>query len=446
MQGRLLRRIVMAAGDWSLLYCALFIMIRLSYGTAWASSWEAHLKPYSWIFLAWMIIFYSTYLYETRFFRFNIDTARAIMVTIAISLVATVAILYAFPPGLIHPRRDVILLAPIITTLLIAWRYLAYLILRNQIKTNLVFWGYPKEAKELKDFFSKHSHLGYNVIDTITRVPSDPEKLISKIKSEHVGLIVVHAVENDQHSTKQLFTLLSSNTVIISLEDFYERVLNKVAPAILTDTWFINNLENLSLDFYLFSKRVLDLFFSIIGISITIPLYPIIGALIKLDSRGPTFFKQERVGKNNKTYSVYKFRTMKALSLDGSAEQGKPIYATIDDERITKVGKFLRSFHIDELPQLFNILKGEMSLVGPRPIRPEFVAKLSQHIPYYNMRHLVKPGLTGWAQINYGYGITTQEEYAKLQYDIYYAKKQSLALDLAIILRTIKSIFSIRGR
>ena len=137
---------------------------------------------------------------------------------------------------------------------------------------------------------------------------------------------------------------------------------------------------------------------------------------------------------------------MQAISSDGSAETGKPIYARVGDVRITKIGKILRVSHVDELPQLWNILKGEMSLVGPRPIRPEFMEKLSENIPYYDMRHLVKPGLTGWAQINYGYGITIKDEYVKLQYDVYYAKKQSLMLDLAIVLKTIKSIFAVRGR
>ena len=137
---------------------------------------------------------------------------------------------------------------------------------------------------------------------------------------------------------------------------------------------------------------------------------------------------------------------MKAIGPGGLAETKGPIYATPGDERITKIGKILRTSHIDELPQLWNILGGSMSLVGPRPIRPEFTDKLRKNIPYYDMRHLVKPGLTGWAQINYGYGITIKDEYIKLQYDIYYAKKQSLVLDMAIILKTIRSVFLKLGR
>ncbi|MEX2054195.1 MAG: sugar transferase, partial [Candidatus Colwellbacteria bacterium] len=139
-------------------------------------------------------------------------------------------------------------------------------------------------------------------------------------------------------------------------------------------------------------------------------------------------------------------RSMKVLGPGGSAEKEGPEYAVKEDSRITTVGKILRSTHIDELPQLWNVLASSMSLVGPRPIRPEFVEKLSKNIPYYDMRHLVKPGLTGWAQINYGYGITIKDEYIKLQYDIYYAKKQSLALDVAIILRTLKLLFTHQGQ
>lgn len=447
MKSPLIRKVTLLLGDWGGLYLALFLMVRLSYGADWLTDWQQHLRPFSFIFPLWLITLYATYLYETRFFRFSIDTLQTIGTAIVIATVASITAFYAFPPGLIHPRRDMVLFAPIYALILVGWRWLAYRTMKNQVKTSLVFLGGDREVQELQKYFTENPQLGYISLGHISEKQKDYIALIKeKIDKKKVNLIVVHAPANDPTFSKNLFALLSNSVTIIELEEFYERIFHRVAPNILTDIWFIKNLENISLDFYLFTKRFFDLLFALVGLAITVPFYPIVALIIKLESRGPVFFKQERVGKDNKIYKVYKFRTMKALGPGGSAEQGKPIYATPGDTRVTKVGKMLRISHVDELPQLWNVLRGEMSLVGPRPIRPEFVEKLSSNIPYYNMRHLVKPGLTGWAQIHYGYGITIKDEYIKLQYDIYYAKKQSLMLDLAILLKTIKSIFAVRGQ
>ena len=420
-------------------------MIRLSYGNEWLESWYAHIRPFSWIFPIWIISFYATYLYETRYFRFGIETVRTISTAVIIAFVGSITTFYAFPPGLTHPRRDMILFVIIFTFLLIGWRWLIYRIFRNHIKTTLVFLGEASEVKELEQYFNERPHLGYISKGTVGSNGEYIKTLENKIKNDGVRLVVVNAPDKNIEFNKKLFLLLSSQVTIIGLEEFYEQILNKVSLNIITDTWFIKNLENLSLDFYKLTKRVSDIVFAFLGLIMTLPFYPIIAILIKTTSKGPVFFKQARIGKNNTPYFLYKFRTMKSLGVGGSAETKGPIYATPGDKRITKIGKFLRVSHIDELPQLWNILGGSMSLVGPRPIRPEFIEKLKENIPYYDMRHLVKPGLTGWAQINYGYGITIKDEYTKLQYDIYYAKKQSLALDVAIILKTIKSVFAIRG-
>ena len=167
------------------------------------------------------------------------------------------------------------------------------------------------------------------------------------------------------------------------------------------------------------------------------PLLLIITLAVKLTSKGAAIFKQKRVGKNGEEFTIYKFRTMKI-----DAEKNGPQWANyFNDNRATKIGKFLRTTHLDELPQLVNIIKGELSFIGPRPERPEFVESLKKEIPYYELRHLTKPGVTGWAQINFRYGATVQEAYEKTQFDIYYIKNNSPFLDLSILLRTIKFLF-----
>ena len=177
------------------------------------------------------------------------------------------------------------------------------------------------------------------------------------------------------------------------------------------------------------------------GLIISSPVAILTAILIKLDSRGPVFYRQERVGQNGHNIKVIKFRSMKT---DAEAD-GKPVWARSDDDRVTRVGRIIRKIRVDEIPQFWNIIKGEMSFVGPRPERPHFVEQLAKEIPFYEHRHLTAPGLTGWAQIKYPYGASVEDARRKLQYDLYYIKNQSLALDLVIIFETVKTVLFSRG-
>jgi lipopolysaccharide/colanic/teichoic acid biosynthesis glycosyltransferase len=182
-------------------------------------------------------------------------------------------------------------------------------------------------------------------------------------------------------------------------------------------------------------KRVFDFLIAILMLVISLPLWPFIALGIKLDSKGPVFYSQRRVGKRNKIFTLIKFRSMVER-----AENGVPLWAAENDDRITRMGRVLRSFHVDELPQLFHVIKGEMSLVGPRPERPEFVEVLRQKIPSFDERHKVKPGITGWAQVQYPYAASIADYAKKVEYDLYYIQNRSLLLDLKILLLTAKRL------
>jgi sugar transferase (PEP-CTERM system associated) len=190
----------------------------------------------------------------------------------------------------------------------------------------------------------------------------------------------------------------------------------------------------------LFLRRVMSFVISLIGLVLTVPIFPIVALLVKLTSPGPVFFSQERVGRKGRTFRVYKFRTMRQ-----DAEAGGAKWAIKNDPRITPIGKFLRKTRLDEVPQLWNVLKGDMAFVGPRPERPEFVQWLAEAIPYYNLRHIIRPGLTGWAQVRYSYGASLEESKEKLKYDLYYIKHMSLSLDLLIMFETIKTVLLRKG-
>ena len=188
-------------------------------------------------------------------------------------------------------------------------------------------------------------------------------------------------------------------------------------------------------------KGTFDLIFAVIGLGIVMPFIPVISLLIKIDSHGPVFFKQKRVGEREKEFVLYKFRTMRK---DAESKTGA-VWAQENDPRITRVGKFLRKSRIDEIPQLFNVLKGEMSFIGPRPERPEMIRKLEEVIPFYSERHTLKPGITGWAQVKHSYGASVEDALEKLRYDLFYIKHSSLFLDLLIVLETIKVVLFGRG-
>jgi len=187
-------------------------------------------------------------------------------------------------------------------------------------------------------------------------------------------------------------------------------------------------------------KRGLDVLLSIVGLAVAIPINVLVSVAIKIDSSGPILYKQERVGKDGKIFRLLKFRSMRE-----GAEPNGPVWADVSDDRTTRVGKVIRKLRLDEIPQIVNVLKGEMSFVGPRPERPFFVEQLRKELPYYFQRHTVKPGITGWAQIKYPYGASKEDALEKLKYDYYYIKHMSLLFDLMVMMETIKTVLLGRG-
>jgi exopolysaccharide biosynthesis polyprenyl glycosylphosphotransferase len=188
-------------------------------------------------------------------------------------------------------------------------------------------------------------------------------------------------------------------------------------------------------------KRVFDIFSAALLLVVSAPVMLLAAVAIRLDSPGPALYRQERVGKNGKNFVIIKFRSMRT----DSEKDGTPRWATADDDRVTRIGRIIRRTRIDELPQLFSVLKGDMSLVGPRPERPFFVEQLTQEIPFYSVRHSVKPGVTGWAQVRYQYGATVEDSQEKLQYDLYYVKNHALFLDVQIMLETVRVVLTGKG-
>jgi sugar transferase (PEP-CTERM system associated) len=282
--------------------------------------------------------------------------------------------------------------------------------------------------------------LGKSLINP--RVIGLTEQLGTIVKREGIDRIVVAMGERrGQLPTDRLLQL--SLTGEVSIEEgasFYERVTGRVSLNMIRPSWLIFGGRGRQARLTTIARNVVHWLVALLGLLLCLPVILVTAILVKLDSRGPVFYKQERVGKNGRTFVLVKFRSMKV-----DAEKSGPVWASKGDDRTTRVGRIIRKVRIDEIPQFWNILRGEMSFVGPRPERPHFVAQLAEEIPYYEQRHLIAPGLTGWAQIKYPYGASIEDARQKLQYDLFYIKNYSLLLDAVIMFETIKIILFGRG-
>jgi sugar transferase (PEP-CTERM system associated) len=280
---------------------------------------------------------------------------------------------------------------------------------------------------------------GYRVVGFIDDQPDD---ILRIVRERDVDRIVVAL--SDRRGRLPIAELLHAKLSGIRVEDAtttYERLTGKILIDDLKPSWLIfSNGFVLSRSTRLW-KRAADVAFASIGLVLGAPLMALTAIAVRLDSSGPILYAQERVGENGQLFTVYKFRSMRV----DAEPAGTPMWAQEGDNRVTRVGRFIRATRLDELPQLWNVLTGAMSFVGPRPERPYFVDQLAREIPYYQQRHSVKPGLTGWAQIKYQYGSTVEDAVEKLRYDLYYIKHVSFALDLSIMFDTVKVIMFGKG-
>jgi exopolysaccharide biosynthesis polyprenyl glycosylphosphotransferase len=234
---------------------------------------------------------------------------------------------------------------------------------------------------------------------------------------------------------------LQSNVTFDYLASAYEEYTGKIALEILRPSWFVFSSGFRKTRLLLLGKRSIDVGLAVAGLVATAPVMLVAAAAITLTSRGGAFYRQERVGLNGRVFTIYKLRTMRE---DAEAGTG-PIWSAMNDPRITRVGQLLRNTRIDELPQLWNVLRADMSVIGPRPERPGFVMELTAKIPFFSQRHVLKPGITGWAQVHHSYAASVEDAIEKLQYDLYYIKNLSIWLDLLILIETVKTVVRQRG-
>ena len=398
---------------------------------------------------------YYGQVYDLRALRSRTDLFLRLGRSILLALLFLPTVYYLVPPVRLSPRL-LILFLPVAVAVIFLWHALVYWAGgREALTDNVLILGTGHSAQQVAVELLRRAPLGYRVVgflgehaDEVGRsmvvppVVGTAQELLRVVPELSVSLIVVAL--DDRRGRLQVDDLLRCRMAGIRVEDaptFYERLTGKLLVSDLRPSWLVFSPGFHKPRLVLASRRVLE--FAVAGILLVLlaPLLGLVALLIRLESPGPALFRQTRVGQDGLVFELLKLRTMRE-----DAEAAGPAWTSPGgDPRVTRVGRVLRNLRLDELPQLVNVLRGEMSFVGPRPERPHFVEKLRKVIPYYDERHNVPPGITGWAQVKFGYGSTIEDAERKLQFDLYYIKNMSPFLDLAIVLDTFKVMVVGRG-
>jgi lipopolysaccharide/colanic/teichoic acid biosynthesis glycosyltransferase len=267
--------------------------------------------------------------------------------------------------------------------------------------------------------------------------------LVADGRHRHGGgpLVVTGQALGDPHTADRLAELALAGVRLLRLRDYYERTLRRVMLEGLDDAWFLVDRPLRRRPAYTAFKTGVDLLAGLVGSLLAVLVAPLLWLAYRLGDGGPLFYRQERIGLYGRPFRMWKFRTMQV-----DAECDGPVWASVNDERVTRLGRLLRSTHLDELPQFFNVLRREMSLIGPRPERPAFVRLLGRAVPYFDRRHLMRPGVTGWAVVRFGYSDSVPDKWVIHEYDLYYLKHRSALLDLEIALRTVLVMLTRKGQ
>ena len=455
------RRFILLFGD--LLAIGLALLVALYF---WAMedqwlkfSWQfLKERPPGWYFflpIIWLILLLE--LYEPRRASRRDDTIRGIAVAAAISTILYLVIFFVSEPKSL-PRRGVAGFIGAVAVLNLLWRLL-YIQIFNApaFLRRVLIIGAGRAGSHLAEIIQKIKPTPFTLVGFIdddfnkqgTKISGLPvlgssDTLLDVIKKQYITDLIF-AISGDMQDSlySAILTAEEQSVEVTTMPVVYEELLGRIPISLLANDWVLRSFVDRAhaSGSYELLKRLMDYLGAIIGLIILVSLYPIIALKIVIDDGFPIIFSQVRVGKSGNQFNLLKFRSMhRDAEKDGIAR-----FAVENDERATRIGKFLRKSHIDELPQFINVLRGDISLVGPRAERPELVQKLEKEVPFYRARLFVKPGVTGWAQINYQYASNVEETGVKLEHDLYYIMHRNILLDIAILFRTFGAVVGFRG-
>ena len=401
-----------------------------------------------------MLGIYFHDLYTQFRIRSRVLLLQQVIVVVGVTFLTQALLVYLRLPDLILPTWVMIVGSGLTLILLPIWRILfSTVVMKAMGSERVLFLGTSSVSQEIVQYLMEHPETGLTALGYIDNVDTGAEiagaKVLGRISDLEITvdqfrpdrIVVGMAERRERLPVNQLLELRLSGIHIEDALTTYESTFGRISTRELRPSQLIFSTELGPNPSRVILQSVYSMTIAVVASVVALPIMALVAIAVRLSSPGPALYSQRRTGKNDVPFMLYKFRSMYA---DAEAHSGA-VWAKKDDPRITPVGKWLRKLRLDELPQLFNVLKGDMSIVGPRPERPEFVAELERRIPYYRQRHCVKPGITGWAQINHKYGDTIEDTIVKLEYDLYYIKNLAPALDAFIIFHTAKVMLLSRG-
>jgi len=453
-----IRNIFFVIGEGLVIYFSVLLACLIVFGPdAFISRW-LWLKVLLITFICQACLYFNE-LYDLSVIDSFLELSLRLLQSLGFAAIILAGIYFIIPAAVIGRGVFIISIAFVIL-LIVSWRFLYKLVLdRGFFNQKIILIGSGDLALNIYNEITTIKDCGYTIsVIAIGNNDEDnafKEEINADIihKNNYEGLcdiardmdikkiVVALNEKRGAFPTKELLRCRVDGIEIIEGNSFYEMLTGKLIVKYINPGWLIFSEGFEKSRARRFIKYTLDLILSFVLLVIFLPVIIITAILIKIDSRGPVFFSQERVGKDKKPYKIYKFRSM----VTDAEKQSGPTWADENDNRITRIGRFIRKWRIDEIPQLWNVLKGDMSFVGPRPEREFFVKKLEGIIPYYRERFTVKPGISGWAQISYGYGASVNDAIEKLNFDLFYIKNLSTLMDLMIILRTVKTVLFGKG-
>lgn len=405
-----------------------------------------HLTPFSFIFLTWLFSFFIAGLYEKHTVMLKSKLPSVILNTQIFNSIIAALFFYLIPYYGIAPKTILFIYLFVSFILILLWRIYGESLFGFKEREKAILIGSGEEMHDLRNEVNNNSRYSLEFVSSIDLDKIDSldfqSEILNRIYTENISIVVIDLLNKKvEPILSHLYNLIFSKIKFVDMHKIYEDIFDRVPLSLLKYNWFLENISFAPKIGYDAFKRGMDIGLSFLLGIVSLIFYPFVIIFIKLDDGGPIFISQERVGQNNKIIKISKFRSM-SVDDDGVTEKDK-------EGKITRAGNFLRKTRIDELPQLWSILKGDMSLVGPRPEMPSLVKLYEREIPYYNIRHLIKPGLSGWAQLYHRtppkFDAGSNETKIKLSYDLYYIKNHSFLLDLKIALKTLKALLSRSG-
>lgn len=416
----------LVVGDLFAAILSFILMLVIGFGSSPDSlPVSEHVFPFILVYAVWFVVLYLFNFYDHISMRPTLSRLRSVGIVVLLWLVLGAFIFYALPWFRVTPKTNLILAVLLFVSLLVLWRRLYFAYFSTKLYEQVAIVGSREGLSDLVDLLMSDSYLGYRYRGTYESIQEIPKGINTIVWNK------------ERFNEGDIHFLHTRSIRFMQVSDMYEEAFQRIPVHLINEGWFVERVRTVRQRAYEFVARVVDVVLAAFVLIITAPLWVIIGCAIYFEDRGPILFYHKRVGENKKTFLLRKFRSMHV-----NAEKQKALWAEKNDPRVTRVGKWLRKLHIDELPQMINVLIGDMTLVGPRPEHPDFVDKLEQAVPHYSLRHIIKPGFTGWAQIKYRYARSVEESQTKFEYDLYYIKNRNIFLDCGIILKTIQIIFT----